>query len=299
MFMQASTEIATPASAESTPTSDSHETSLPVLGMADSATDEPTTTALGKDDQINDDFTLTAASSELPPSADEEPADDDELVLHVPSTAPSVTASTAASRSRSRQQVLSRGREPLLPEQPRRNTPRKLDGFTSTNNNIQSVAGGSDEGIVVGSLEAGARPGLSLEQNLFQEVQQSIAATAAADPVRSFVGRPLRPVPPPPSAVSVETAAASAAVQSSRSRSRASTHAPARAELPPASRRPAPNRPTPSSEDYGVAAPVATNGGGEYEYEYYYDYLDDSPHSTDYDLVPLSAKVRILYFLFD
>lgn len=31
----------------------------------------------------------------------------------------------------------------------------------------------------------------------------------------------------------------------------------------------------------------------EYEYEYYYEYLDDTPNS-DYDLVPLAKKVRIL-----
>jgi hypothetical protein len=48
-----------------------------------------------------------------------------------------------------------------------------------------------------------------------------------------------------------------------------------------------------SAAGEGGARPAGASGaGGEYEYEYYYDYLDDSPHSTDYDLVPLSAKVR-------
>jgi len=283
-------EISTPASADSTLTSDSHETSLPVLGMADSATtDEPATSTHGKDDSSNDDFTLTAASSELPPSAEEELADDDELVFHAPSTVPSapISSSVPSLRSRSRQQVLSRGRDPVAPEQPRRNAPRKLDGFSSANsnsNNIHSVEGESNEGNAVPSLEAGTRPpGISLEQNLFQEVQQSIAA---AEPVRTFVGRPLRPVVAPLSPAGVES---SAVHQSSRSRSRASTPAPTPVELPPSPppRRPAPSRPAQDEEGAAVAAP----GGGEYEYEYYYDYLDDSPHSTDYDLVPLSAKV--------
>ncbi len=289
--MQASTEISTPAPADSTLTADSHETSLPaVLGMADSAaTDEPATSTHGKDDGSNDDFTLTAASSELPPSAEEEPADDDELVFHAPSTVPSVVSSSVPSlRSRSRQQVLTRGHDPVAPEQPRRNAPRKLDGFSSTNsnnNNIHAVEGESNEGNAVPSLEAGTRPpGISLEQNLFQEVQQSIAA---AEPVRTFVGRPLRPVLAPLSPAGVES---SAVHQSSRSRSRASTPAPTPVELPPS---PPPRRPTasrPAQDEEGAAA-VAAPGGGEYEYEYYYDYLDDSPHSTDYDLVPLSAKV--------
>jgi hypothetical protein len=290
MYVQASTEISTPASADSTLTSDSHETSLPaVLGMADSAaTDEPATSTHGKDDSSNDDFTLTAASSELPPAAEEDLADD-ELVFHAPSTAPSAVSSSVPSlRSRSRQQVLAHGRDTVAPEQPRRNAPRKLDGFSSTNsnnNNIHSVEGESNEGNVAPSLEAGTRPGISLEQNLFQEVQQSIAA---AEPVRTFVGRPLRPVVAPLSPTGVE----SAAVQSSRSRSRASTPAPTPVELPPSPppRRPAASRPAQDEEGEGAAA-VAAPGGGEYEYEYYYDYLDDSPHSTDYDLVPLSAKV--------
>jgi hypothetical protein len=293
--MQASTEISTPASADSTLTSDSHETSLPVLGMADSATtDEPATSTHGKDDGSNDDFALTTASSELPPSGEEEPADD-ELVFHAPSTVPSapVSSSVPSLRSRSRQQVLSRGRDTVAPEQPRRNAPRKLDGFSSTNSNnninIHSVEGESNAGNVAPSLDAGMRPGISLEQNLFQEVQQSIAA---AEPVRTFVGRPLRPVVAP---AGVE----SSAVQSSRSRSRASTPAPTPVELPPSPppRRPALSRPAPDEEGAAVAAP----GGGEYEYEYYYDYLDDSPHSTDYDLVPLSAKVTLtttVYFYF-
>jgi hypothetical protein len=289
--MQASTEISTPASADSTLTSDSHETSLPaVLGMADSATtDEPATATHGKDDSSNDDLTPTAASSELPPSAEEDLADD-ELVFHAPSTVPSapVSSSVPSLRSRSRQQVLSRGRDPVAPEQPRRNAPRKLDGFSSTNsnnNNIHSVEGESNEGNAVPSLEASTRlPGISLEQNLFQEVQQSIAA---AEPVRTFVGRPLRPVVAPLSPAGVES---SAVHQSSRSRSRASTPAPTPVELPPSPppRRPAPSRPV---QDEEGAVVVAAPGGGEYEYEYYYDYLDDSPHSTDYDLVPLSAKV--------
>jgi hypothetical protein len=284
--MQASPEISTPASADSTLTSDSHETSLPVLGMADSATtDEPATSTHGKDDSSNDDF----VSSELPPSAEEEPADD-ELVFHAPSTVPSVVSSSVPSlRSRSRQQVLSRGRDQVDPEQPRRNAPRKLDGFSSTNsnnnNNIHSVEGESNEGNSVPSLEAGTRPpGISLEQNLFQEVQQSIAA---AEPVRTFVGRPLRPVVAPLSPAGLESPAVH---QSSRSRSRASTPAPTPVEFPPS---PPPRRPAPSRtvQDEEGAAAVAAPGGGEYEYEYYYDYLDDSPHSTDYDLVPLSAKV--------
>jgi hypothetical protein len=288
--MQASTEISTPASADSTLTSDSHETSLPVLGMADSATtDEPATSTHGKDDSSNDDFALTVASSELPPSAEEEPADDDELVFNAPSTVPSapVSSSVPSLRSRSRQQVLSRGRDTVDPEQPRRNAPRKLDGFSSANsnnNNVHPAEGESNEGNVVASLEAGTRPGISLEQNLFQEVQQSIAA---AEPVRTFVGRPLRPVVAPLSPAGVES---SAVHQSSRSRSRASTPAPTPVELPPS---PPPRRPTasrPAQDEEGAAA-VAGPGGGEYEYEYYYDYLDDSPHSTDYDLVPLSAKV--------
>jgi hypothetical protein len=253
--------------------------------MADSATtDEPATSTHGKDDTSNDDFTLTAASSELPPAAEEELADD-ELVFHAPSTVPSAVSSSVPSlRSRSRQQILSRGRDSVAPEQPRRNAPRKLDGFSSTNsnnNNIHPVEGESNEGNAVSSLEAGTRPpGISLEQNLFQEVQQSIAA---AEPIRTFVGRPLRPVVAP---AGVE----SSAVQSSRSRSRASTPAPTPVELPPSPppRRPAPSRP---AQDEEGAAAVAAPGGGEYEYEYYYDYLDDSPHSTDYDLVPLSAKV--------
>jgi hypothetical protein len=287
--MQASTEISTPASADSTLTSDSHETSLPVLGMADSATtDEPATSTHGKDDSSsNDDFTLTDASSELPPSAEEEPADDDELVFHAPSTVPSapVSSSVPSLRSRSRQQVLTRGRDPVAPEQPRRNAPRKLDGFSSTNSNNNNIHAVEGESNAVPSLDAGTRPpGISLEQNLFQEVQQSIAA---AEPVRTFVGRPLRPVVAPLSPAGVE----SSAVQSSRSRSRASTPAPTPVELPPS---PPPRRPAPPSRlahDEEGAAAVAAPGGGEYEYEYYYDYLDDSPHSTDYDLVPLSAKV--------
>jgi hypothetical protein len=32
----------------------------------------------------------------------------------------------------------------------------------------------------------------------------------------------------------------------------------------------------------------------EYEYEYYYEYLDDNKPNSDYDLVPLAKKVRLL-----
>lgn len=61
---------------------------------------------------------------------------------------------------------------------------------------------------------------------------------------------------------------------------------------PPGSRQPI--RVTPSQGDQGDQGERAEDK--EYFYEYYYDYLEDDSqgHATDYDLVPLANKVRIL-----
>ena len=330
--LQVPTEISTPTSVASTTTlqlpSDSLETSdsLPADSTEPAAISDENNT--DNNDDIDREKDAPEVSSELLAGGQDEDLPEDKLVLNIPSTTAASSSSTSSlppaaatsafgsQRSRSRQQVFgsqqrgreslsaSRAREPAVVEQPRRNnSPRKLEGFSSSSGAVledkshplQTVDNEDD----IEEDEEEVRPGLSLEQNLFQEVQQSLLqqqqnqpsalpAPAGVDPVRSFIGRPLRPVvPPTPVVAAAFDRTAATAVQSSRSRSRASTPAPQpAAELPP---RLAPNR-FAAHAAAEEERPTAISGG-EYEYEYYYDYLDDSPHSTDYDLVPLSAKV--------
>jgi hypothetical protein len=131
----------------------------------------------------------------------------------------------------------------------------------------------------------------SLEQSIFNEILEK---TTPAPTRRPFIQRPLRPV-------------------SNRQRSRA------RAPLPPRTTTPRidildrfkfepeqpvqesrPTSPPLRQEPARTRAPLRTTSPPVFEYEYYYDYIDDiedavgGGHSTDYDLVPLSNKVRIL-----
>lgn len=130
----------------------------------------------------------------------------------------------------------------------------------------------------------------SLEQTIFNEILEK---STPAPTRRPFLQRPLQPV-------------------SNRARSRA--------RAPLTSSKPTPqidnldrfksqpeqpvqqSRPLPlptRQEPARRRAPVRTTPAPVFEYEYYYDYIDDieeagKGHSTDYDLVPLSNKVRIL-----
>merc|ERR1711892_1035845 len=254
-------------------------------------------------------------------------------------------------------------------EQPRRDSPRKLEIFNLQNELTDNKSFDQDT-VRLGSKDDDDKS-ISREQSLFKEVQDNIRSSEVPQrSSRPFVGRPLRPVPSRNQDASSRQRSSSR--QHSRSRSRAPIAAtspkpttrfetnfePSEPEQPaspvqssrvlsaedlvqalvpaatPATRiarpqvtqprrkepepqakipirqaRPqvnpfdkiVPQKSTPSRNRNLVrpeapASPLGPVSNTEFEYEYYYDYLDDDHDkpNTDYDLVPLANKVRIL-----
>jgi len=251
-------------------------------------------------------------------------------------------------------------------EQPRRDSPRKLEIFNLQNELTNNKSFDQDT-VRLGTQDEDDESN-SREQILIKEVQDNIRSSEVPQrSSRPFVGRTLRPVPSRNQ--DVTTRLRSSSIQRSRSRSRATSPRPTtrfetnfvpsepeqpaspvqssrvlsaqdlvqslvpaatpatrvarpqvtqprrkepepQADIPVRAARPprpvnpfdkiVPEKTTPS-RNRNLARPAQAAqqqpaSNTEFEYEYYYDYLDDDHDkpNTDYDLVPLANKVRIL-----
>jgi len=204
--------------------------------------------------------------------------------------------------ARSKPRAQTTTRQPV--EEPRRDEPRKLDGFPI------NILDDFEEIKEVKLVEDADR--LSPEQALFHNVQESLEPIVPVVPNSNSRSRSRSRVPqrthltteqdhPDPLTLRLPTRQEQPNTPVRVIQSQPQQVIEPVQPRPAIKRRPEPVQPfakIPHQPGSLAAEPVLidTPESSEFEYEYYYDYLDveDSSHRADYDLVPLSNKVRIM-----